>query len=302
MEHDVERIVERALGKKVNSIIEIANVTNNKVYKINVLGEKYILKLYRNIDWPENGKIPFVHKLLTEHNIPCAELIEFNKNYSDYPAGYLVEREVSGICADQIKLDKEREKQLYSDLAKMMSSIHNIPIENYGYIGDGVADYDSLSEFFDEEFDDRTSMLIQQNIYTAEEMQRMKEQFLSVIHQFDNLPSVLCHGDLSLKNIIVDEVGGLTLIDWDDAMSFNWMADISRMTFWMKMNYDSNRYFELRNLFLDHYHTDYRKDEFSKFESAFYIYVALDSLIYYINLGDKKMVSITKELLETLLQ
>ena len=25
--------------------------------------------------------------------------------------------------------------------------------------------------------------------------------------------------------------------DWDDAIALNWMADVSRLTFWMKQNY-----------------------------------------------------------------
>lgn len=301
MKCNVDKIIKRIFGKPADSIRKIMNVTNNTVYEIVVLQEKYILKLYRNPDWPEKGKNSFIYKLLGKHNIPCAELIEFCKNDRDYPAGYLLEREVLGICASQLDLDKESEEQLYTNLAQLMSLIHSISIENFGYIGKGVADYDKLSEFFDEEFDDRMSMLVEREFFTSTELQGMKEQFLSSIRQFDDLPSVLCHGDLSLKNIIIDKDGGLTLIDWDDAMSFNWMADISRMTFWMKTNYDSNKYCELRNTLLNNYYTEFRKDEFSKFESAFHIYVALDSLIYYIRLGDRKMVDITKELLKTLL-
>lgn len=54
----------------------------------------------------------------------------------------------------------------------------------------------------------------------------------------EDLPSVLNHGDLSTKNVMIDEHGNLTLIDWDDAMSYNWIADIARMTYWMKFKYN----------------------------------------------------------------
>lgn len=101
------------------------------------------------------------------------------------------------------------------------------------------------------------------------------------------MPSVLCHGDLSDKNIIVRDNGKISLIDWDDAMSYNWMADISRLTFWMKMNYGEEESRLFRNTFLKHYRTDFRKSEFDIFERAFHIYCALDSLIYFIGIGDK---------------
>ena len=90
------------------------------------------------------------------------------------------------------------------------------------------------------------------------------------------------------------------LIEWDDATALNWMADISRMTFWMKLNYNEQDSVLFRSTFLEHYQTVYRKSEFDSFESAFHIYSALDSLLFFISIGDKEMENRLKSYLDGL--
>ncbi|MCH5266418.1 MAG: phosphotransferase [Lachnospiraceae bacterium] len=120
------------------------------------------------------------------------------------------------------------------------------------------------------------------------------------IRKFEDLPSVLCHSDLSKKNIIVQSNDEILLIDWDDAIAFNWMADISRLTFWMKLNYNEQDCILFRNTFLKHYRTTYRKSEFASFENVFHIYSALDSLIFFKSIGDKEMENRLKNYLDRL--
>lgn len=284
----IEQIIHETFGCDAVEIRQFENVTNNSVFSFRCNDKPYIFKLFRSKYWPEDGKPPFVNELLLKNNIPCAELIAFTRDNPEFPNGYLIEQELNGDTADKIQFEQSEEIEFYKKLAALVSNLHQIHINGFGYIGSGECAYGSMSSFFDDEFDDRTEAFIEKGLFSEAEIQELKSIVIDTLKRFDDLPSALCHGDLSKKNVIIHENGNLSLIDWDDAMSYNWMADIARFTHWMKMNYSDQEYPLFRAAFLNHY-TGPRKDEFDDFEKAFHIYISMDVLNFAINTGNAGM-------------
>ena len=284
MTETAERIIQNYFGCGANKIERIQSAVNNFVYAFTVAGNDYFLKLYRSKDWPEEGKVPFVYRCLSQSGIPCAALVAYSRDDGIYPNGYLIERRVPGTAADKTQLSREQETLLYARLAELVSAVHGIRIQNFGYIGSGTASHGSLTDFLDDEFDGLEGGL--KNIIPETQLKKLKEKILDTVRGYGDLPSVLCHGDLSKKNVILRDSGEISLIDWDDAMALNWMADVSRLTFWMKQNYSEPEYILFRNVFLEHYRTQDCKDQFDAFESAWHIYAALDFLSFAGKIGD----------------
>ena len=286
MMETAERIIQKHFGCGADKIEKVQRAVNNFVYSFTVAGNDYFLKMYRSTDWPEEGKVPFVYRCLSQSSIPCAGLVAYSRDDKTYPNGYLIERRVPGTAADKTRLGREQETRLYIRLAELVSAVHGIHIRNFGYIGSGTASHGSLTDFLDDEFDGLESRL--KDIIPQMQLKRLKEKVLDTVRGYGDLPSVLCHGDLSKKNVILRDSGEISLIDWDDAMALNWMADVSRLTFWMKQNYSEPEYILFRNVFLEHYRTPDRKDQFDAFESAWHIYTALDFLSFAGKIGDRE--------------
>ena len=282
MINDAKRLAAQHFGCDSDDMRAVAHVTNNSVFTFSSGGKPYIFKFYKSKWWPENGKLPFVMSKLKENSIPCADIVIFTRDDPDYPNGYLIETMLDGTAADKANFNTDARTELFSKLAVFMSRVHAIPLGKFGYIGDGTPYEDSMCDFFADEFDERAEKLIEKEVFNEEEVAALKAKFFSVLENFNDLPSVLCHGDLSDKNILMQNDGSIILIDWDDAMAYCWMADVSRFTFWLKTAFAEEDATLCRRAFLDNYITSHRKDEFDAFEEGFHIYIAVDFLAYYL--------------------
>lgn len=284
MEEITESIVKKAgeiLKGKVEYVKKMDQVpSNNSVYNIIVNDKSYIFKIFKQRTWPEDGKLIFVNKQLIENRVGCAKIITFDRNDSHFQTGYLIEEYVSGINAEHIVFDLNSGTDFYEKLALLVSKIHRIHIKNFGYIGNGVAGYASFTDFMSDKYDEITTALVKKHLFDKNSLRELKNPVMDGIRLCESLPPVLNHGDLSTKNVIIGENGKLTLIDWDDAMSYNWIADIARMTYWMKFKYNNYEYELYKNKFMEHYATEAKVD-FEAFENIFHVWIGMDHLNFY---------------------
>lgn len=233
-------------------------------------------------DWPEDGKLVFINRQLIEHGIPCARIIAFDRHDPEFPSGYLIEECLPGAAADHVLGDAESVKAFYARLAPLVARVHRIRIEGHGYIGAGIASHDTFLAFMDDKIDEIAGSLLKRELFDRKSLSEIKKRVLRGLKPCADLPAVLNHGDLSTKNVLIDERGELTLVDYDDALALNWIADIARLTYWMKYYYDAESYAVYRDVFLRHYADGGpERGEFEELEPVFHAWIGLDHLQYY---------------------
>ncbi|BCN29008.1 phosphotransferase [Anaeromicropila herbilytica] len=158
--------------------------------------------------------------------------------------------------------------------------IHQIKLKGYGYIGGGVADCSKFSEFMYNSFDENTNNLLAQNLVKRDEIETTWSGIYQRLKVCDKYPPVLCHTDLSKKNVLINE-NDITLIDWDDAYSLCWVADVAHLTLWMKYEYGNNAEV-YRKAFLDNYKTEHDMNAFCETEDLLHVRYGLENLNYFI--------------------
>lgn len=275
----ITKVFERNMKQSVRSVHRYENVTNNSVYRIDTELQSYIFKIYSS-GWPEDGKLLFIDKKLTDYDIPHAKIFAYNRENKEFTNGYLIEECLPGTTADRLTLSESQTIELFEKLGYLVSQIHQIKLKGYGYIGGGVANWSKFSEFMYNSFDENTNYLLAQNLVKRADIEAIWSEIYQKLKICDKCPPVLCHTDLSTKNILINE-NSITLIDWDDAYSLCWVADVAHLTFWMKHEYGNNTVV-YRKAFLDNYKTEHDMNVFYETEDWLHVRYGLENLNYFI--------------------
>jgi len=293
----IKSVFKKEMNKNVCSIHQFENVENNSVYKIETDSQPYIFKVYNNSNWPEDGKLLLVDRLLTEHEIPHAKISIYNRDTSNFPNGYLIEECLPGVTADRLKLSQKELISVFQKLGEVVSRLHKIRMTGYGYTGTGVALWSTFSEFMYDSMGDNNVNLLAHNVTNEEELKYFGKEVWERLKVCDKFPPVLCHTDLSTKNIIFHN-GDITLIDWDDVYSLPWVHDIAELTFWLKREYGSESEI-YRNVFINNYQTEYDMRDFYNIEPVLHARIGLGGLNHFIGKPQEKRIrQLIKESLE----
>ena len=294
----ITSVFEKDMRQKARSVHQFENVENNSVYRIETDLQPYIFKIYRSGDWPEDGKLLLVDRLLTEHGIPHAKIFVYNRDKTSFPNGYLIEECLPGATADRLALSHDETIALFEKLGALVSRLHQIKMNGYGYTGSGIALWSTFSEFMYDSMGDGKANLLAHNITDEEELECLGQEIWKRLKICDKYPPVLCHTDLSTKNIIVNG-DDVTLIDWDDVYSLCWVHDIAELTFWLKREYGNEAAKIYQKAFLDNYQTEYDMNDFYAVEDALHARIGLGSLNYFL---DKPQADAIKRLLRESLE
>lgn len=264
---------ENVLNEQISSVIPFMNITNNFVFKIITRKQQYIFKIYKQ-GWPEDGKLLFVNKILIQNNIPCAKIIFYCHTDRDLINGFLIEEFLPGVIADKAIINIKQENELFKKMAEFVGRIHSIEFSKYGYIGSGKPYENTYTDYILDAFDDNTTNLRNNELFNESELQEIKDKLYDSLHACDTLSPILCHGDLSKKNVLIQNNGEIILIDYDDVTAIPWVCDVARLTYWMKLNYPLETALKYKNIFLENYPST-ENDIFYATENALHVWESL---------------------------
>jgi aminoglycoside phosphotransferase (APT) family kinase protein len=270
------------LNKNITSITRLTNGEYNKVYKI--ISEdniNYVIRLFRSKSWPEDGKLEWINNALMANNIDTAKILYYTREDTDFANGFMIQEHIDGDDIEDIINKRIDFSQFYSKLGELMKRVHKILIPNFGYIGFGDGNHPDFLSFIKNSLNDSFEEIEPLNIFEGKKQIAISKQILNALDSIKGLPSVLCHGDLSPDNTMLNKSDDLVLIDWDGAISSNWIYDFSQMTYWMRYRHDSENYQKLRKLFLINYKADFDLQAIDECEKALHTLQAISLLSYY---------------------
>jgi hygromycin-B 4-O-kinase len=153
-----------------------------------------------------------------EKNIPVPEILEVGNTVIPLP--YMISLKVKGVVA----LDHPRRKDILFEMGELAASIHQIKTKGFGNFFDWSSGTLSRQvkwkDFIEGELDfrQRIAILKEHRMISAATLRKLRME----IHKIEAWKGRPClhHGDIRLKNIMVDKKGKISaILDWEDCVS-----------------------------------------------------------------------------------
>jgi len=153
-----------------------------------------------------------------EIGVPIPEILEVGSHVINQP--FMISRVVEGNNA----LTHRKRLQIVREMGHYAALINSIETEGFGSTFDWSSNLLSHNktwrEFLENElrFEDRLKTLEKQKMLTAAEVKKVRKILLDCGKQ--KIKPALTHGDIRLKNVMVDDEGKITaFLDWENCTS-----------------------------------------------------------------------------------
>lgn len=209
-------IVTRHLGRPANRIIYKPAGLTNQVFVINHVEGQFVIRIS-----PDREKIEAFRKELwatqkaRDAGVPTPEVL-----HVDEIAGkpYMISRFVSGSNGTY----HPQRHAIVQKLGRYAAIINSIRTSGYGLTFDwsGTKSKQSWSDYLDKEWevDEKLRILSSNKVISKTVLKRLRETIDG--SRARPAPPSLNHGDLRLKNVLVDDDGEITaIVDWEDCLS-----------------------------------------------------------------------------------
>jgi aminoglycoside phosphotransferase (APT) family kinase protein len=274
----------KELGYKPIHISMLTGGSFNKVFKITTIDEQQlVMRVFRGKRIPEEGKLEWISEELEKIHVPFARVIYLTRDSKYFKNGFMLQEYVEGDTVQNLVDSKISYKQFYSKLGCIVKKVHDININHYGSIKNGVGEYEVLTDYLAYYLDEYSQRVVSIPEDIGFDFKHIRCFFLREVKELAILPPVLNHGDLSPNNVMLSQSDHqLYIIDWDDAMSHVWLYDFAMMTYWMGFRHaDVHEREEYISIFLDRYAPDLDYHRVRHYEQVFHLLQNINLLGYY---------------------
>lgn len=214
------KIVEHLCNEKPKAIRELVSGMDNSTYEVTMKsGDDLIVKI-ANFDEKINSylKEQWCTRAAIKNGVPSIDILEVGNEIVPYP--YMVSLKVNALEA----IHHPERIKILEQMGKYNAIINTIKTEGYGDVFDWSSNILSKNatwqEFMEKEWqvDSRLETFTKFNIFEPEKLDTLIKN-VEEMKEWD-IPSTLTHGDMRLKNVLINEDGKIQVVfDWEFSTS-----------------------------------------------------------------------------------
>lgn len=215
----VTKIIKHLYGNAPKKVLPLSGGLTNFVYEVQAAKELLVVRISHNHESLEGfQKEQWAVARAAEKNIPVPEILEVGQ--FEPSVVFMIVRKAKGEPA----LKLEDRIKVVEEMGQCLAKIHSIPTKGFGPVFDWsenmLSKNNSWKEWLQEDYKmiDRLDFLLK-----AKMINRGRHRsVMAIIKEMDNLdkPPCLNHGDMRLKNLLVDENHNIvSVLDWENCIS-----------------------------------------------------------------------------------
>lgn len=212
-------VIKHLFGKKPRKIHYKPMGQTNFVFETQVSGGEYIVRISGSVGKIEDFiKEQWIVARVREKGVPVAEILEVGNDIIALP--YMVQKKMEG----QEALYHPEKKKILRQMGEYTSIINAITTNDYGKVFDWsenrLSKNSTWNDFLDNELELNKSIeiLVKNKMMSKENSKKIRHHLESIGDL--NLQTVLNHGDMRRKNVIVNNKAEIVaIIDWEESCS-----------------------------------------------------------------------------------
>ena len=211
-------IIEKHFGKPPRRIVYKRSGRTNFVFAINHVEGQFVVRISPDPNRIEAFKkeLWVTHKV-REAGVPSPEVLTVGNDV--YPEPYMITRRVTGAEATH----HPRRERIIHEMGHYARLINSIPTKGFGAHFDWTHNgfkCHTWAEYLENEweFEKRLRLFVEHKILSNREVTKLRKTIDET--RTLRIKTFLSHGDLRLKNVMVDDDGEIAaIIDWEDCLS-----------------------------------------------------------------------------------